>query len=104
MPLTMTQKADFVIAEFDTELTIFNVREAHSILQAGLAKAPDRLILDVTALQDLDSAGLQLLLWTLAQVRAPAQAVISAGDNPQFSRVSDLYAVQWPTHFTSQDD
>ncbi|OBP14379.1 hypothetical protein A5320_11405 [Rheinheimera sp. SA_1] len=104
MPLSMTQKADFVIAEFDTELTIFNVREAHDLLQAGLAKLPSRLILDVTALQDLDSAGLQLLLWTLEQVHSPAQAVISAGDNPQFRRLSELYAVQWPTQFTSQDD
>lgn len=104
MPLSMSQKADFLIAEFDSELTIFNVREAHSLLQAGLAKQPERLILDVTALQDLDSAGLQLLLWTLAQVQPPAQAVISAGDNPQFNRLSELYAVQWPTYFTSQDN
>lgn len=104
MPLTMTNKADFVVAEFESELTIFNVREAHSLLAVGLEKAPDRLILDVTALQEIDSAGLQLLLWTLAQVLPPAQAIISAGDNPQFNRLTELYAVQWPTNFMMQDD
>lgn len=104
MPVVMTQKADFVIAEFDAELTIFNVREAHGLLVAGLANNPQRLILDVSALQDMDSAGMQLLLWTLSQVMLPAQAIISAGDNPQFQRISELYAVQWPTKFILQDD
>ncbi len=101
MPLTISQKADFLIAEFDTELTIFNVREAHALLAPALAGLQGRLIFDLTTLTDIDTAGLQLLLWSLQQIKTPAEAIVASSEDCAFHRISQSYGLQWPTEFHS---
>lgn len=99
MPLTISQKADFLIAEFDTELTIFNVREAHAVLAPALASLDGRLIIDVATLTDIDTAGLQLLLWSLQQINTPAEAIVTSNEDCAFHHISQSYGLQWPTEF-----
>lgn len=101
MPLTISQKADLLIAEFETELTIFNVREAHALLSPVLAELQGQLILDLSTLTDIDTAGLQLVLWSLQQVETPAQAIVASSEDSAFHRISQSYGLQWPTEFHS---
>ncbi|WP_333797714.1 STAS domain-containing protein [Rheinheimera sp.] len=99
MPVQLSHKADFLVAELPTELTIFNVREVHQALTPFWQSDSLKLILDVANLEELDSAGVQLLLWLLSKIAAPAQCIVSGSDNAVFSRVSALYGLQWPQHF-----
>ena len=99
MPVQLSHKADFLVAELPSELTIFNVREVHQALLPFWQSDSEKLILDVTNLDELDSAGVQLLLWVIAQVKKPAQIILSYGENPQVQRLTELYGLAWPLHF-----
>ncbi|WP_306521363.1 STAS domain-containing protein [Rheinheimera sp.] len=99
MTVQLSHKADFLVAELPNELTIFNVREVYQALQPFWQSDSLKLILDVASLEELDSAGVQLLLWLVSQIHAPAQLIVSGADNDAFARISALYALQWPQHF-----
>ncbi|EXJ16843.1 STAS domain-containing protein [Imhoffiella purpurea] len=48
---------------FEGELTIYTAAESYARLRAFLADR-DRCVLDLSAVSELDCAGLQVLLWT----------------------------------------
>lgn len=91
MPLTLSKKADFTVAECDGELTIFNVAEVHKQLEPIIKNAPDKLILDLTAIQDFDSAGFQLLYWLKMQMPETTQVICSFEENAAVQRLLNLY-------------
>lgn len=101
--LLISQKADFLVAEFQTEITIFNVAELQQTLATMLKSLAEnnveKLILDVAGITDLDSAGVQLLQWVMQRTEPPVTVMIASGDNPAVQRMVDLYALNWPTQF-----
>lgn len=101
--LLISQKADFLVAEFQTEMTIFNVAELQQTLVTMLKSLAEndveKLILDVAGITDLDSAGVQLLQWVMQRIEPPVTVMIASGDNPAVQRMVDLYALDWPTQF-----
>lgn len=99
MPVQLSHKADFLVAELPAELTIFNVREVYQALMPFWQSDSLKLILDVANLEELDSSGVQLLLWLLSKITAPAQCIVSGTDNAVFLKISTLYGLQWPQHF-----
>jgi ABC-type transporter Mla MlaB component len=105
MTLLVSQKADFLVAEFQTDITIFNVAELQQKLAPMLKDLAEqdveKLILDVAGITDVDSAGVQLLQWVIGHVIPPAAVIVAFGDNPAVQRMVDLYALDWPTQFDS---
>ncbi|WP_340680774.1 STAS domain-containing protein [Paraglaciecola sp.] len=99
MPIKLSNKADFTVVECDGDMTIFNVREDHEQLLSLVAKTPEKLIVDLTALQDFDSAGLQLMLW-LKQTLPHSSVMISAGDNEVVQKLLELYRLD--SHFDAK--
>lgn len=90
MAVVMTPKADFLVIEFEQDLSIFTVGELYESLKTLPQQAADKVILDLTAVSEFDSAGLQLLLWL--QHSAPGKTfTLSHGDNPTVLRVLHLY-------------
>ncbi|MFC4653496.1 STAS domain-containing protein [Rheinheimera marina] len=94
MTVQITPKADFLVVEFDQDFSIFSVRDYYSSL-LKLADLPqENIILDLCAVQDFDSSGLQLLLW-LRQHWPEKHFTLTHGDNPAVSRVLDLYKTEF---------
>ncbi|WP_031569633.1 STAS domain-containing protein [Rheinheimera texasensis] len=90
MAVVITPKADFLVVEFEQDLSIFAVNELFESLKSVPQADADKVILDLTAVSEFDSAGLQLLLWL--QHSAPAKSfTLSHGDNPTVLRVLNLY-------------
>ncbi|AWL13126.1 hypothetical protein HMF8227_02674 [Saliniradius amylolyticus] len=94
MAFTCSQKADFSVIEADQELTIFNVAECAEATKPVLAAKTDKVLLDLTAVQDFDSAGLQLVLWLLQQmIKADREFSLILGDNDVITQVFNLYQI-----------
>lgn len=74
------------------ELTIYAVAEAHRELQAQEAKHPD-LILDLSAVTEMDSAGFQLLLWLKRRVALRGRSLALVHHSSAVVEVLDLLAV-----------
>lgn len=91
MAITLSKKADFTVLECDGELTIFNVKESHKVLLDIFKKIPERMIVDLSALQDFDSAGLQLLWWLKVGLAETTELTFSHDDNDVVKKVLDLY-------------
>lgn len=90
MAVVITPKADFLVVEFEQDLSIFAVNELFESLKSVPHVDADKVILDLTAVSEFDSAGLQLLLWL--QHSAPDKTfTFSHGDNPTVLRVLNLY-------------
>ncbi len=102
MSVVISQQADFQLLAFDGELTIFNVRDSFDALSQALQDKPEKVIADVSAITDFDSAGLQLLLW-LQQWLVPGTVVVTGSDNPVVARVLTLYQHQLPDRVSSQE-
>lgn len=104
MSLTFSRQADFHILAFDSELTIFTVGDSYQQICQALPQAPEKVIVDLTALLDFDTAGLQLLLWMQQRWLAEnwlaenGQLVITGADNPVVSRLTELYHVSLPVN------
>ena len=67
MTIQITPKADFLVVEFGHDLTIFTVRDCYEALKRLAAMTMEKVILDLSAVNDFDSSGLQLLLWLMQQ-------------------------------------
>ncbi len=105
MAVTVSQKADFTVLECDGELNIFYVREFFDSFSEVLRTAPDKLIVDLTALQDFDTSGLQLLIWlksTLAN--EPDALTITAGNNHLVTSLLTLYQYNHALDFVTDEE
>lgn len=93
MAVLIERKADFHILQFQQELNIFSVRDDFDSLQVLRHEALAQLIIDLSAVQDFDTAGLQLLLW-LRENLQPLSLCWLGLDNPPVQQVTALYRLQ----------
>jgi len=91
MAVTIERKADFHILVFSAELSIFSVRDDFDSLKTLSQEAVSQLMIDLSAVQDFDSAGLQLLLYLRQQLQAEQPLRWLGLDNPVISKVLTLF-------------
>lgn len=100
MSVQITPKADFLVVEFGHDLTIFTVRDCYEALKRLAAMTMEKVILDLSAVNDFDSSGLQLLLW-LMQHHKDKNFTLTHSDNPVVSRVLQLYSLDFNSDTTA---
>jgi anti-anti-sigma regulatory factor len=91
MAVTIERKADFHILVFHAELNIFSVRDDFDSLQSLSQEALSQLMIDLSAVQDFDSAGLQLLLYLQQHLKAEQPVRWIGLDNPVVAKVLGLF-------------
>lgn len=91
MAVTIERKADFHILVFSAELSIFSVRDDFDSLKTLSQEAVSQLMIDLSAVQDFDSAGLQLLLYLRQQLQAEQPLRWLGLDNPVIGKVLALF-------------
>lgn len=91
MSVSVSSLADFNIAECSGELTVVQISEAYSIFQQLVGRSPSNLMVDLSQLNDFDSAALQLMLWLKAAVDDACQLQFIVADNDVVTKVLDLY-------------
>jgi len=74
------------------ELTIYSVAEARDQLGAALDRHPV-LRLNLAAVEELDSAGVQLLVWIKQEARRRGRELALTGHSPAVVEVFDLLQV-----------
>ena len=74
------------------ELTIYSVTEARDALSAALDQQPS-LQLNLAAVEELDTAGVQLLAWMKQEARRRGKALAFTGHSPAVVEVFDLLQV-----------
>jgi anti-anti-sigma factor len=74
------------------DLTIYNVAEARSRLSAALDEGP-ALRLNLSAVEELDSAGVQLLVWLKQEARHRSRSLALFAHSPAVLEVFDLLQV-----------
>jgi anti-anti-sigma factor len=94
MSVQITPKADFLVVEFGHDLTIFTVRDCYDALKKLANLTMVKVILDLSAVNDFDSSGVQLLLW-LMQHHKDKHFTLTHSENPAVSRVFQLYALNF---------
>lgn len=70
-------------------LTIYTVAEARHEIPARLAKQGSR-VLDLAGIEELDTAGVQLLLWLKRELAGQGRALTITGHSPVVVDVFDL--------------
>jgi len=93
MTVAIERKADFHILLFSAELNIFTVRDDLDSLKTLAEEVISQLIIDVSAVQDFDSAGLQLLLYLQFRLQAEQSTNWIGLDNPVISKVQALFGL-----------
>ncbi len=91
MPISLSHKANFTVAECSGEMTIFCVSDMLVQLKAALAMAPVHLLVDLSQVDDFDSAALQLLLWLKSRLADDCEFKVIVGENDIVQRVLSLY-------------
>ncbi len=94
MAVTIERKADFHILVFHAELNIFSVRDDFDSLQSLSQEELSQLMIDLTAVQDFDSAGLQLLLYLQRQLKVQQPMRWIGLDNPVIAKVLGLFRLE----------
>jgi anti-anti-sigma factor len=74
------------------DLTIYEVQEAKGLLCAALDEGP-RLQLNLAGLEELDTAGLQLLVWLKQEARRCGKSLSLFAHSPSVVAVFDLLQV-----------
>jgi anti-anti-sigma factor len=74
------------------ELTIYFVAEARSLLGAALDQHP-ALLLNLAGLEELDTAGVQLLVWLKQEARRRGRTLSLFAHSPAVLEVFDLLQV-----------
>lgn len=91
MAVMIERKADFHILVFSSELCIFSVRDDFDSLKTLEHEAVSQLIIDLSAVQDFDSAGLQLLLFIRDRLQSGQDIRWLGLENPVVSKVLALF-------------
>lgn len=96
MTVSISQTADFQVFGFSKDLTIFNVHECLEQLKPVLGSKPEKALLDLSAVEDIDTAGLQLVWWLLLQFQQQGMAKVTGADNGAVQRLLDIYQFEFP--------
>lgn len=94
MSVQITPKADFLVVEFGHDLTIFTVRDCYEVLKKLTSLTMEKVILDLSAVNDFDSSGVQLVLWVMQQHKDKS-FTLTHSENPAVSRVLQLYSLDF---------
>jgi anti-anti-sigma factor len=94
MSVQITPKADFLVVEFGHDLTIFTVRDCYEALKKLASMTMEKVILDLSAVNDFDSSGVQLVLWVM-QHHKDKNFTLTHSENPAVSRVFQLYSLDF---------
>lgn len=96
MVVNVSKKADFTVIECVGECSIFYVHESYPALQTVVDAQAKKVIVDLSQIEDIDTAGVQLLLWFKQQLAVTSELEFTSGDNHSIKEVLSLY------HFDSQ--
>ncbi|MBU1620337.1 MAG: STAS domain-containing protein [Gammaproteobacteria bacterium] len=96
MTVSISQTADFQVFGFSKDLTIFNVHDCLEQLQPVLEKKPEKVLLDLSEIEDIDTAGLQLVWWLVLQLQQQGMAKVTGADNGVVQRLLDIYQFEFP--------
>jgi phospholipid transport system transporter-binding protein len=82
--------------QLPARLTMREGRAASAALAVGVAAAAggERLVIDASALQELDTAALAVLLQARRDAQARGVEVVVEGAPPQLRRIAALYGVE----------
>jgi anti-anti-sigma factor len=94
MSVQITPNADSLVVEFGPDLTIFTVRDCYEALKKLAGLTMDKVILDLSAVNDFDSSGVQLVLWVM-QHHKDKHFTLTHSENPAVSRVLQLYSLDF---------
>lgn len=94
MSVQITSNADSLVVEFGPDLTIFTVRDCYEALKKLASLTMDKVILDLSAVNDFDSSGVQLVLWVM-QHHKDKNFTLTHSENPAVSRVLQLYSLDF---------
>lgn len=75
------------------ELTIYEASEARTLLAARLDAQGKKLELDLAGLEEIDTAGIQVLLWLRREAEARGKLLPFTNHNPAVLAVFDLLKV-----------
>ena len=78
--------------QLEGELTIYAVTEAKALLQSALDEEPC-LQLNLSGLEELDTAGVQLLIWLKQEARRRGKTLVLYAHSPAVQEVFDLLKV-----------
>ena len=97
--MTGADMSDMTPLRIEGELTIYRAAELCDALKGALAGAPDRgaLEVDLSAVTEMDSAGVQLLIAAKRSSEDSGRALRVAGLGPAAVEVFDI--LQLATHF-----
>lgn len=96
MTVSISQTADFKVFGFSKDLTIFTVHECLEQLKPALSSKPEKALLDLSAVEDMDTAGLQLVWWLVLQLQQQGMAKVTGADNCVVQRLLDIYQFEFP--------
>lgn len=96
MTVSISRTADFQVVGFSKDLTIFHVHEYFDLLKPVLGSQPEKALLDLSAVEDMDTAGLQLVWWLLVQLQKQGMAKVTWADNGVVQRLLDIYQFEFP--------
>ena len=101
MSLTITQSDGFCTLKLEGALAIFRIAEFHKQL---LEECQDRqvVVLDLHDTDELDTAGIQLLLSLEKQLKKNAGSLSLVGMNEQVSKTLEIYNLL--THFVTETE
>lgn len=94
MSVQITPNEDSLVVEFGPDLTIFSVRDCYEALKKLASLTMDQVILDLSAVNDFDSSGVQLVLWVM-QHHKDKTFTLTHSENPVVSRVLQLYSLDF---------
>lgn len=91
MAFRAEKKADFFVIEISDELSIFNINECYEFFISQIKPEYDKVIVDVSAVEELDSSGFQLLMWLKKYLGADKQLSITGGEDSAFKELLTGY-------------
>jgi anti-anti-sigma factor len=89
MPITVTAAADCAQIRIDGELNIYSAAESREQLLQALDAHP-ALALDIGAVEEIDTAGMQLLLLLMHEAKRIDKALTLSAPSPAILEVATL--------------
>lgn len=96
MKISRKKNRNQILMKFDGELTIYSAMQSRDLIFQDQEAWPELVALDLHAVEELDTAGVQLLLLMDKLQRARAGRVVIDSSNEQVDRVLELLDI---THY-----
>lgn len=90
MKISRKKNRNQILMKFDGELTIYSAMQSRDLIFQDQEAWPELIALDLHAVEELDTAGVQLLLLMDKLQRARGGRVVIDSSNEQVDRVLEL--------------